>query len=74
MSHEKAFALVAEICPQQAGMLWNTTNHSGCDTAWAVADQFGDDMVEENDARAALRILAAGEIPSDWEPHTVGAK
>ena len=71
MTHEKAFALVSEICPQHAGLLWNTTNHIGCDTAWAVADQFGGDMIEENDARAALEIIAAGEIPSEWEAHSV---
>lgn len=66
MTHERAFALVCEICPNQAGMLWDTTDHTACGTAWAVADQYGDP--EEYDARAALRLLASGRMPSGWEP------
>lgn len=66
MNADKAFSLVVEICPQQAGRLWNTTQHTGCDTTNAVADQYSDD--EEYDARAALSLLAHGQTPSDWEP------
>lgn len=69
MTHEKAFGLVCEICPAQAGLLWNTANHTGCDTAHAVADQYGDDMLEENAARADLELLANGQTPSGWEAH-----
>ena len=65
MSHEQAFSLVKSICPRQAGWLWNTTQHAGCDTANAVADQYGDD--EEAQARRDLRILASGRIPYGWE-------
>ncbi len=67
MNHTKSFNLVCEICPSEAGHLWNTTDHVGCDTATAVADQYGDDLVEENAARAALALLASGQTPSDWE-------
>ena len=69
MTHEHAFALVSEICPSQAGMLWDTTYHTGCDTAWAVADQYGDDPQEIAAARDALATLAQGIIPGDWQPH-----
>lgn len=65
MNHDKAFSLVAEICPQEIGRLWNTTDRTGCDTSWAVADQYADD--EEMEARAALEMLASGVVPSDWE-------
>lgn len=65
MTHEKAFALVAEICPTQAGRLWNTTDHAGCDTANAVADQYGDD--ELHAARADLELLSSGTDPVGWE-------
>lgn len=67
MKHETAFALVAEICPAQAGLLWDTTNHDGCDTATAVADQYADDEITE--ARQALARLAEGDIPDGWEWH-----
>lgn len=70
MSHEKAFALVSEICPPEVwGLLWNTTDHTGCDTAWAVADQYGDDLVEIDDARRDLALLAQGIKPTEWEAH-----
>lgn len=69
MTHEHAYALVSEICPEQSGLLWNTTFHHGCDTSWAVADQYDDDEVEQ--ARQALQKLAAGEIPDEWEPFTM---
>lgn len=65
MDHETAFALVAEHAPGQAGRLWNTTNHTGCDTANAVADQY--DASEVDQAIADLKTLADGETPEGWE-------
>lgn len=67
MKHSKAFELVCEHAPQQAGMLWDTTDHTGCDTATAVADQYGED--EDAEAIVALQRLARGEVPEAWEPH-----
>ena len=65
MDHRTAFALVSEICPKSAGLLWNTTDHSGCDTANAVADQYSPDEIEE--AKIALEMLAVGITPAGWE-------
>lgn len=65
MTHASAFALVSKIAPDHVGILWNTTLHEGCDTAWAVADQYTDDEIK--DARLALAELAAGSIPNGWE-------
>lgn len=66
MTHERAFELVAKHCPGEAGRLWNTTNRTGCDTAHAVADQYGEHEISE--AVRDLELLAGGEIPRDWEP------
>lgn len=68
MTHDHAFALVAQHAPQSAGRLWNTTDHAGCDTAHAVADQYGDD--ETAMAISDLQTLANGEVPAGWEPAT----
>jgi hypothetical protein len=46
MTHEKAFALVTEICPEKLGDLWSSTDHECCDTAWAVADQYQEAVVK----------------------------
>lgn len=66
MLHDTAFKLVAQHAPSEAGRRWNTTHRTGCDTAWAVADQYGDDEVD--DAIADLHNLASGNIPDGWEP------
>lgn len=65
MTHAQAFALVAEHAPQEAGRLWSTTNHEGCDTANAVADQYGEDEIEQ--AIADLKTLASGTTPDGWD-------
>jgi len=70
MTHQQAFALVSEICPAQAGLLWNTSDHEGCDTTTAVADQYGDDLVEMDDARRDLGLIAAGIKPTEWEAYS----
>jgi len=73
MTHETAYALVCDLCPAEAGRLWLTTDHpTGCDTAWAVADQYGTD--ESDAARAALTQLAAGQTPDGWEPAIADAE
>lgn len=70
MYHGTAFALVAQYAPDKAGELWNTTNFRGCDTAWAVADQYRED--ETDQAIAALKWLADGIIPYGWERVPIG--
>lgn len=69
MKHETAWNLVCEHAPDQAGMLWNTTDADGCDTANAVANQYADDEVE--DAIRDLKWLASGVVPRDWKPGAV---
>jgi hypothetical protein len=69
MTRDKALALVMDICPQHLGLLWNTTDHDGCDTSWAISDQYGDDTVEIDDARRDLGMLASGIKPTEWEAH-----
>lgn len=66
MTHTKALELVTQYAPQQAGTLWNTTERSGCDLAWAIADQYADDEAEH--AVSDLQTIAEGRIPADWEP------
>ena len=66
MNRHTAFDLVATHAPGQAGLIWNTTDSAGCDTAQAVADQYGDD--EAPSAIRGLIRLAAGSTPDGWEP------
>lgn len=66
MNRNTSFSLVAEHAPAQAGMLWNTTNSAGCDTAQAVSDQYSDNELQE--AVRDLDILAGGSVPAGWEP------
>lgn len=69
MTHPRAFALVQEICPREAGRLWDTTLAQGCDTAWAVAFQY--EAAEEEQARRDLRCLRDGRVPPGWEPAAI---
>lgn len=66
MTHEEAFRLVEKHALVQAGLRWNTTHRTGCDTAWAVADQYGEDEIAA--AIFDLQTLANGTVPRDWEP------
>lgn len=65
MLHETAFDLVSQYAPAHAGDLWNTSNHTACDTANAIADQYDSDETEA--AIEDLKLLAAGQIPTGWE-------
>lgn len=64
MTHEQAYALCDGN--NYFGQLWNTTCRTGCDLAWAIADQY--DEEETVQAKAAIATVQAGYIPFEWEP------
>lgn len=66
MEHSQAYELVTRVCPEHAGLTWNTTDATACDTANAIANQYGEEETEQ--AETDLRTLASGQIPPGWEP------
>ena len=69
MNHSTAFRLCMEECQNHIGLLWNAGGRIGCDTAWAVAEQY--EEWEVNKARKALRQIAKGNVPTHWESYHI---
>lgn len=64
MTHEQAYTLCHGN--ENFGQLWNTSERTECDLAWAIADQY--EAAEELQARAAIALVNAGFIPPEWDP------